>query len=93
MTHVHPFHHLQLHPMWKWACIECKREDYNDFPHRNIGMDNAQDATVNEVSAEVLQVYIYIHVLIDSLTNLVQCQRKSHNDSLYLLKLVRSLRS
>ena len=57
VTHVHPLHHLQLHPMWKWACIECKREDYKDFPHRNVGMDNAQVATVNEVSAEVLQVY------------------------------------
>lgn len=36
VTNIHPIHLIELHPLFKLACHELRREGYNDFPqHKN----------------------------------------------------------
>ena len=36
VTNIHPYHLVQLHPMWPDALKIAKRRDYSDFPHLSI---------------------------------------------------------
>ncbi len=50
--HIHPIHLIELHPLFKEACRECKRVGYDDFPHLAGAATNATIST--EVSQEVV---------------------------------------
>ena len=36
VTNIHPYHLVQLHPMWPDALKLAMRRDYSDFPHLSI---------------------------------------------------------
>lgn len=54
---VHPIYLNQLHPMWRHALQECKRDDYDDFPHLS-GSTVRESQTKQAVSPEAMKVYV-----------------------------------
>jgi hypothetical protein len=53
VSNVHPFHHIELHPMWEEALCKVKRADYMKWePHGSDNIDQVNSMVQGTVQRE-----------------------------------------